>query len=429
MATLELPPLVRRLLPHLPEPARVWVVGGAVRDQLLGREVKDVDLAVPEGALDLGRRLAQILEAGFVPLDEERGCARLVLRQTGATIDITDFRGPTLEADLEHRDFTVNALAAPLEPPHEIVDPLGGLHDLSRRRLRAPGPGVFADDPLRGLRGVRLEAALGFRLGAETRRWIRRFAPRLSEVATERVRDELFRSLLAPNPGQAVRSLRDLRLLPLCLPQLDPGAGGPERLGRWDRAERELLATGGGLPDSLAEAVGERLEATMAGDRPRRGLVRISILLEGSGEESGRTALERLRFSRKEILWNQRFLAGLDRLGTLDDPPGDLGLHRFYRRAEDAGVEAALVGHFVDGLSGESLVRLLDVWFRRHGEIVDPDPLVTGDDLMSALAISPGPKVGKLLARLREARVSGEVTSREQALALASRSLASPGSA
>src|SRR5207247_2235521 len=131
------------------------LVGGAVRDAWLGRrpgrEV-DLDVAVPAGALDLARRVAERLRGAFVPLDPERGTGRVVL--PGVRLDVTDFRGPSLAADLAARDFTVNALAVPLREllvrgGAPIVDPTGGLADLRARHLRAPDLRVFTDDPLR----------------------------------------------------------------------------------------------------------------------------------------------------------------------------------------------------------------------------------------------------------------------------------------
>src|SRR5438874_2531490 len=156
------------LLRVLGAPPGAALVGGAVRDTVLGRAVADVDVAVPSGALDLARRCAERLAGTCVVLDAERGAARVVT-DGGLTLDLTDFRAPSLEGDLAARDFTVDALAVPLAPLLErgraaILDPTGGLADLKARRLRPAGPGVLDDDPLRALRGVRLEATLGLRL-------------------------------------------------------------------------------------------------------------------------------------------------------------------------------------------------------------------------------------------------------------------------
>src|SRR5947208_3303368 len=133
-------PAAAALLRVLGAPPGAALVGGAVRDTVLGRAVADVDVAVPSGALDLARRCAERLRGTCVVLDAERGAAR-VIADGGLTLDLTDFRGPSLEADLAARDFTVDALAVPLgmlvtRGRAPIVDPTGGLADLAARRLR-----------------------------------------------------------------------------------------------------------------------------------------------------------------------------------------------------------------------------------------------------------------------------------------------------
>ena len=198
-----------------PEPARralhqlsrlvgsrpAWVVGGALRQARLGEEVGDLDLAVSAGALTLGQALARELPgASFVPLDEQRGICRVVWE---IQIDIADLRAPGLAADLRLRDFTVNALAASLQDlalhgSATVEDATGGLQDLTARLVRPCGPGVIADDPLRALRAVRLAIRPGWRLDGTTEAAIREAAPRMSEVSTERVRDEM-----SGDPGRA----------------------------------------------------------------------------------------------------------------------------------------------------------------------------------------------------------------------------------
>ena len=145
------------------EPA--WVVGGALRDELLGRELVDTDVAC--GNPELAARLYSRLAGGAVfPLSERHGAWRVAFRD-GETVDFTPLHGETIEEDLATRDFTVNAMARPLDGG-PLVDPLGGEADLEARRLRAVGPAIFEDDPLRLLRAVRLEDELGFVLDEET---------------------------------------------------------------------------------------------------------------------------------------------------------------------------------------------------------------------------------------------------------------------
>ena len=169
------------------EPA--WVVGGALRDELLGRDVVDVDVACSDP--ELAARLYSRLAGGAVfPLSERHGAWRVALA-SGKTVDFTPLRNG-IEDDLRTRDFTVNAMARPVGAP-ELVDPLGGRADLEAGRLRAVSPGVFADDPVRLLRAVRLEDELGFRLDEEGERLLRESVSRVAEPAGERLLGELER--------------------------------------------------------------------------------------------------------------------------------------------------------------------------------------------------------------------------------------------
>ena len=181
-----------------------YVVGGAIRDGLLGRPVVDVDVACrePEGA---ARAYADRAGGALFPLSERHGAWRVAFRD-GRTVDFTPLRDG-LEDDLRSRDFTVNAIARPVGRG-EYVDPLGGRRDLEARILRAVSEAVFVDDPLRLLRAVRLEAELGFRMDAATEELVRRHAALVTRPAGERILGELER--LSPD---CFRRLDELGLL------------------------------------------------------------------------------------------------------------------------------------------------------------------------------------------------------------------------
>jgi Poly A polymerase head domain/Probable RNA and SrmB- binding site of polymerase A len=206
-----------------------WVVGGAVRDELLGRPLVDLDVACrePEAA---ARRYARRSGGAPFPLSERWGAWRVAL-DDGRTVDFTPLRNG-IEADLATRDFTVNAIAVPLAGG-EAVDPFGGRGDLERRTLRAVSPAVFADDPLRLLRAVRLEDELGFALEAETERLAREHAALVDRPAGERVLAELERL-----SADGYRRLDELGLLA-------PLGGSAERLDRASSRETRLVAVFG----------------------------------------------------------------------------------------------------------------------------------------------------------------------------------------
>jgi tRNA nucleotidyltransferase/poly(A) polymerase len=222
---------MRELARQLLAGEEAWVVGGAVRDELLGREGLDLDVAcaAPERA---ARAYARRSGGAVFPLSAEHGGWRVAL-DGGRTVDFTPVRGGSIEADLATRDFTINAIAVPLAGG-EAVDPLGGRADLEHGVLRAVSPEVFDADPLRLLRAVRLEEELGVRLDPETERLVRGRAELAGRPAGERILDELLR--LGP---AGYERLAELGLL-------EPLGGAPDaRLRAFDSPWFRLAVTFG----------------------------------------------------------------------------------------------------------------------------------------------------------------------------------------
>lgn len=220
---LSLSPLLARLRPLLDEEEQpVYLVGGAVRDALLGRVSHDLDFAVPEQAVKLTFRVADALGVPAYVLDRERDTGRVVLPQEATVLDFARFRGPNLEADLRDRDFTINALALPAtaETEASVIDPLGGRDDLRARQIRLTHDQALMNDPVRSLRALRLALELNFSLPPETTAAVTAAAPYLDTVSNERVRDELLKLLQTAVPHQAVAQMAELALLPAVLPEI-----------------------------------------------------------------------------------------------------------------------------------------------------------------------------------------------------------------
>ncbi len=228
--------------------AEAYLVGGPVRDMLLGRPAHDLDFVVTRGdSLTLARALADELDEPFVPLDRAFGIGRVVVRQspysqtpTPLYLDFTRLRAPTLVEDLAARDFTINALAAALEwatepSPAHLVDPLNGQRDLARRVLRVTSDCAFLDDPVRLLRAVRQAVELGFAIEPDTLALIRRDAELIAWSASERVRDELAKLLAQPCAIGGVEMLDELGLLTSIIPELEPARGMTQPAAhQWD---------------------------------------------------------------------------------------------------------------------------------------------------------------------------------------------------
>jgi putative nucleotidyltransferase with HDIG domain len=445
------------------------VVGGAVRDLLLGRRpIEDVDVALPAGALEAGRRLADRLGGAFVALDPERGAARVLVRDGDARrrVDLNDFRAPTLEGDLRGRDFTVNAIAAPLAPLVEegrapLVDPTGGVADLRRRRLRLAGPRALDADPVRALRAVRLAEELGFALDPAVRRAARRVAPRLAGEAGERVREEVVRLLALPRAGRGLRALDRLGVLPVLLPEIAAMKAtrqpAPHRFPVWEHSLRTVEAVerllgrldalaphGRELARHLREPLGDGLTraealklAALLHDVAKpltRAVVDGRVRFIGHDREGAALAREvarRLRLSARATEVLARLVHHHLRLLHLGQVP-EVTRRARYRFFRDLGDEARdlLLLTLADAAAvrGQSP---LTVWRARAGRLVQDllggwreereraaaPPLLRGEDVMAAFGLAPGPEVGRLLALAREAQDLGVVRTREAALA------------
>jgi hypothetical protein len=226
---------MRELVTQILASEEAWFVGGAVRDELLGRPLVDLDVACrePEPA---AYRYARGSGGAPFPLSDRWGAWRVALAD-GRTVDFTLLRG-SIEDDLATRDFTVNAIAQPVGDG-TAVDPFGGRADLRAHVLRAVSPRIFDDDPLRLLRAVRLEEELGFRLDAETERLVREHAGLVAEPAGERILAELER--LSPD---SFRRLDELGLL-------GPLGGSLERLDRAETPAACLVAVFGAALEEL----------------------------------------------------------------------------------------------------------------------------------------------------------------------------------
>ena len=194
----------------------VYLVGGAVRDLLLGRDLHDLDFAMGENPVPLTRKIARALNAGFFVLDDARHTTRVVYHRPDGSdfsLDFVQFTGVDLEDDLRHRDFTLNAIAVDIRQPDTLIDPLGGQADLEADLLRACSDQALLDDPVRALRAVRLAIQFDLDYAPGTETLIQAAAAHLPEATIERQRDELFRILEGSDPAQGLRECQRLGLL------------------------------------------------------------------------------------------------------------------------------------------------------------------------------------------------------------------------
>ena len=462
-----------------------YVVGGTLRDALLDRPIADLDLAVAGDAPGFARALADRLGGHFVLLDEERGTCRVALDQGATRIiDVALLRGDIV-SDLGKRDFTIDTLAAPIEAlaagaAVELIDPHGGERDLRAGVVRLVSEQALVDDPLRLLRAVRLAAQLDFRLAPETAEALRRHAGRLGEAAAERQRDELSRMFATERAGPALRLLDEVGLLERLFPEVTAARGVTQPKEHYYDVFDHLLETVAALDWMLANeepadarveplwralwealavepALRPYLAVEVSEGRSRAALLKLAGLLHDVakpetrapdatgrirffghaelGAETARRVSRRLRFSRREVDLVATLVEEHLRPTQLggDGPPTRRALFRFFRDTGEAA-ESVLLLSLADALAARGPGMDLDSWrgyaayiarvlARRNEDdtIARPPRLLSGNELMAALAIGPGPEVGRLLAAIEEAQAAGEVSTREEALAFARR--------
>jgi len=457
----------------------VYLVGGTVRDLLIGADTHDLDFAVDGDGLAVARQVADRMRGAYVALDHERGMGRVVLAGRGTTsslyLDFASLRGPNLDADLRDRDFTINAMAVAhrADGALALIDPLSGLRDLLDRTLRATHSGSLFDDPIRVLRAVRLQAQLCCTIDPQTRAWVHQAGETILKTSPERIRDEWFKILAQPAASQALREMHHLGLLRQVAPPLADLEGlaqsAPHRFDVLTHAFETVCAV-----ERLWEAIcgrssdpflgdDDRLravlthvrtyyEAALCDERSRLAALKCAALLHDVGkcETVSTEGDAQVRFIGHEHA-GARIAGHLARTWHCSNDEVDLihtavkahmrptwlasqqdtltrrALYRYFRDTGRCGVDAAFVA-LADYLAtwGSDLPE--DGWRRQvravttlwHAAFFLREEVVSPPPLLSGhdlieMGLEPGPRIGELLDRLREEQAAGEVTTREEA--------------
>ena len=182
----------------VPPSMKIYLVGGAVRDILLGRPIRDFDFTAEGLVRPIGKSIAKTLNGAYYVLDDEREMVRVIIDDPDSgqyDIDIALMNDNDIESDLRERDFTINAMAIALEPEPYLVDPLGGEQDLKNKKLSMCAPESLENDPMRGMRAIRMSLEFGLEMDPELTAAMKEVAGSLDESSFERYRDELFKIL------------------------------------------------------------------------------------------------------------------------------------------------------------------------------------------------------------------------------------------
>ena len=455
-----------------------YLVGGSVRDAMLGKTTRDVDIVLCGSANWVGDTLAESLDGHKIRIDFERDAARVIVggKDHAVVIDLLSLTGDGILPDLRRRDFTINAIAIPLESAilgtWDLIDPLGGAQDMASKTVRAVSGNVFTEDPVRLLRAVRLSAENGFAIEPETESLIRGFAPRLGESSSERIRSELLRILAAGGAAKCVRLMDSLGLLSIVIPELDHARDVSQPREHYYDVFGHLVAA----LDYADQIVSNRYERDFVGEmmptfdrmdayfgqdasdgHTRGTFLKLTALLHDiakpqtktvepsgrvrffghseMGEEIAGDVLARLRIGRRGIGMVRSMVRHHLRprqMGNKGELPTNRAIHRYYRDLGDVALDTlylnmadflAARGPLITPAEMRNQVRVIN-----HSLTVGPQNqtvmasrkgLLTGHDIMKEFQIGPGPLIGRLLKSVAEAEARGRIRTREEALKLA----------
>ena len=479
-------------------PISAFVVGGYVRDVLRGAATRDVDIAVQADPLSVAKDLADTVGGSFVRLGQShqtstseataRNVGRVVLPAPDVpgeprwVVDVSGISG-SIGDDLMSRDFTVDAMALPLDclPTSEwevhLLDPSGGRRDLADGIIRVIHHSAFRDDPARLLRAVRLAAVLGFRIDDRTTQLISHEAHRISSIAAERVRDEFLTILSLEGAKVQLEKLDELGLLCCIIPELGmTKAVEQPREHYWDVFGHSMHAVegvervlSGCNEDPVSRLVPwsremeERFAEDVSDGHKRSTVLKLGALLHDIAkpqtkmvDSTGRTRflghhtlgasacdelLHRLRLSSR----GREMVRGMVenhlrpmQMSQGEKMPTPRAVYRYFRDAGDVAIDTLYLS-LADHLAARGPELDMGGW-QRHVEIIGHilqvgtqeqtsermPRLITGHDVIQVFGVAPGPIIGSLLEGVRDAQVAGELDSREGALAWVRRRLESP---
>lgn len=449
---------LNRIAAAVPSSVKLYLVGGAVRDMILGKPLHDYDFILEGFVRQIAKRIADEFGAKYYVMDEERDIARVIIRENDRFIhfDFAKIVGNSFEDDLRNRDFTINAIAIEFREKQTFHDPLGGISDLKEKRLRMCLPDSLRSDPIRALRGIRFSLEYGLKMDDELIREMEKIPVCLPNSSMERYRDELFKILNLGRSSSVIQLMERFAILDFLFPNDSP-LSIELLMGRMRTLEHllSILTTEfkGSESSNLVSGfsvlkLGEFRDAMRAyfdveknSLRPRRSVLRFAIL---AGLYKVNPKIEpierilsfrgqRLVLSSEEIRNIKRVFPACDAVRALVDSDQDmdaLTIYRYFKAFADVGVEGIflfLTQRFdsttekgdTDGWfrAVERVTPLFDARFNRADQALNPEPLLTGKEIIETLSLSEGPDVGRFKELVIEAQVTGAVQSRAEALA------------
>lgn len=426
----------------------VYVVGGYVRDKILGKDVKDIDIMVVGDAIDFGHKVAKALGGGKLVKYEKFGTAMLPLadgkiefvtaREESYTPDSRKplIKKSSLEADLSRRDFTINAIAISINSKNygQIFDPYNGFEDIKNKIIRTPLDPLktFEDDPLRILRAIRFASTFEFYIEDSTLKAISAMKERLSIVSQERITDEFLKILSSIKPSIGLSLLHDTEVAAIIFPELSDMAGVDQRE---EYHHKDVLQHTMKVVDSIA-AVSNNLWLRFAGLVHDIAKPKTKAFKEGIGwtfyghEEIGARMMKgifrRMRLPMDKLPYVEKLIRlHLRPMALVSEQVTDSAIRRLLFEAGDL-IDDLMILCKADITSQnpqkvERYMKNYELVLQRMKEVEEKDrlrnwqPPVRGDEIMRVCGLTPGKTVGILKKEIENAILNGLIPNEHDA--------------
>lgn len=444
------------LIKNSAQNADIYLVGGAIRDFYLGKENFDKDIIVLTDARIFAQELAQTLDATFVALDEENKIYRLVLKDKINYIDVANPIGKTLTDDLKRRDLTINSVAINLKT-FEIIDLNDGIKDLKEKKIRHISEQNFLDDPLRLLRAYRFQAILGFEIDSNLTQIIKKHAAKIHKSAVERINYELTKLFSGDYCAKTLMEMDKSGLLAEILPISDELKKVPpnlhHHLNLFDHSV-EVVNQIQKLYEKSSPEVQEHLQKVDFGAASRLAHLKFAGFLHDIGkpetwtieEDTGKhrfikhddlgskmalSMLKKAKFSKKQIDYLVKMIKyHIYPSHVIATPDVSEKVYmRLIRKMENEVIDVIILA-MADRLSARgveitdeivekninNLQTLLDFYLSVKDSLKPMPKLLSGEEIMKILNISPSPKLGEIIKSMQEAQLAGDITTKDEAL-------------
>lgn len=407
-----------------------YIVGGAVRDMLSGLETKDIDLVVPGDALEISKEFAQATGSSFVLLDSKFAIARVV--KESVFLDISAMKGESITADLAERDITINAMAQPLsewQSRDHVIDPFGGKEDLQSGVIRMVSERNLVSDPLRILRIYRFSAALHAVIEINTRRALDPHGALLSDVAIERIADELRYMMEIGDSYESMKNMEEDNIIPVLFPEFltDPGVSIKRGLACYGRCETLLVDPAHYFP------LHEKRILDYFQLPARRICLKLTALF--SGDTYALEAALRLKMSKKEAALISSISSGCENILSLCSIASHRSeMLRFLKNVQDDVYPMVILAVAAGGTNqgpsaypspetpepGDRILSFCNKILSLYVNEVLPRMgilrMITGNDLIKEFDLPPSPQFKLILSELEDDILEGKVNTKDEAL-------------